>query len=161
MLSEPTRALRMGYDFARGVANAEEPVLLAVSPSIGDLTQAPPGHHTIKIIGTQPYHLKEGPAHWDNIKHEVAEANLNWLRRFSPNLSDDKILARGRKPARPGTAQSAQLAGLLPRRRPERGAGWRLAAGCRLGAASHADPGPLPDRLDHASRRLDLGRAGA
>ena len=30
MLSEPTRALRMGYDFARGAANVEEPVLLAV-----------------------------------------------------------------------------------------------------------------------------------
>ena len=38
MLSEPTRALRMGYDFARGVANVEEPVLLAVSPTIGDPT---------------------------------------------------------------------------------------------------------------------------
>ena len=94
MLSEPTRALRMGYDFARGAANVEEPVLLAVSPSIGDPTQAPPGHHTIKIIGMQPYDLKEGPPHWDNIKDQVAEANLNWLRRFSPNLTDDKILAR-------------------------------------------------------------------
>jgi phytoene dehydrogenase-like protein len=94
MLSTPTRALRMGYDFARGVANIEEPVLLAVSPTIGDPTQAPPGHHTIKIIGMQPYDLKEGPQHWDNIKHNVAEANLNWLRKFSPNLTDDKILAR-------------------------------------------------------------------
>ena len=94
MLSEPTRALRMGYDFARGVANVEEPVLLAVSPSIGDPTQAPPGKHTIKIIGMQPYDLKEGPQHWDTIKHQVAEANLNWLRQFSPNLTDDKILAR-------------------------------------------------------------------
>jgi phytoene dehydrogenase-like protein len=84
----------MGYDFARGAVNVEEPVLLAVSPTIGDPTQAPPGHHTIKIIGMQPYDLKEGPQHWDSIKHEVAEANLNWLRRFSPNLTDNKILAR-------------------------------------------------------------------
>jgi phytoene dehydrogenase-like protein len=94
MLSTPTRALRMAYDFARGVANVEEPVLLAVSPSIGDPSQAPPSHHTLKIIGMQPYELKEGPAHWDNIKDEVAQANLDWLRRFSPNLTDDKILAR-------------------------------------------------------------------
>ena len=42
----------------------------------------------------QPYDLKEGPQHWDNIKHQVADANLNWLRKFSPNLTDDKILAR-------------------------------------------------------------------
>ena len=41
-------------------------------PSIGDPSQAPPGHHTIKIIGMQPYDLKEGPQHWDNIKHQVA-----------------------------------------------------------------------------------------
>ena len=95
MLSEPTRALRMGYDFARGVANVEEPVLLAVSAHRSAIRrQAPPGKHTIKIIGMQPYDLKEGPQHWDTIKHEVAEANLNWLRRFSPNLTDDKILAR-------------------------------------------------------------------
>ena len=62
--------------------------------SVLDPTQAPPGHHTIKIIGMQPYDLKEGPQHWDAIKHQVAEANLNWLRKFSPNLTDDKILAR-------------------------------------------------------------------
>ena len=41
----------------------------------------------------QPYELAKGPAHWDTIKHDVAQANLNWLRRFSPNLTDDKILA--------------------------------------------------------------------
>lgn len=94
MLSTPTRALRMGYDFACGIANVEEPVLLAVSPTVGDPSQAPPGMHTLKIIGMQPYELKEGPAHWDAIKDRVADANLNWLRRFSPNLTDDKILAR-------------------------------------------------------------------
>ena len=49
-----------------------------------DPSQAPPGHHTIKIIGMQPYDLKEGPQHWDDIKHDVAQANLNWLRKFSP-----------------------------------------------------------------------------
>ena len=161
MLSEPTRALRMGYDFARGVANVEEPVLLAVSPTIGDPSQAPPGHHTIKIIGMQPYDLKEGPQHWDNIKDEVAEANLNWLRKFSPNLTDDKILARvvespldleRRNPHNwhgscHGGAQNAAQAAAL-------------AAGGRLGAAPHADRGALPDRFDHASRRLDFGRAG-
>ena len=50
--------------------------------------------HTIKVIGLQPYDLKEGPKHWDAIKEEVAEANLKYLRRFAPNLTDDKILAK-------------------------------------------------------------------
>ena len=162
MLSEPTRALRMGYDFARGAANVEEPVLLAVSPTIGDPSQAPPGKHTIKIIGMQPYDLKEGPQHWDNIKHQVADANLNWLRKFSPNLTDDKILARVvESPLDLERRESAQLARLLPRRRAERRAGGGLAAGAGLGATSHADRGPLSDRFHHASRRLDLRRAGA
>ena len=160
MLSTPTRALRMGYDFARGVANVEEPVLLAVSPSIGDPSQAPPGQHTLKIIGMQPYELKEGPPHWDNIKDEVAQANLDWLRRFSPNLTDDKILARviespldlerrnphnWRGSCHGGAQNAAQAAALRP------------AAG--LGAASHADPRPLPDRLDHPPGRLDFRRS--
>ena len=90
----PTRALRMGYDFARGAVNIEEPVLLAVCPTIGDPGRAPPGKHTIKIIGLQPYDLKEGPQHWDDIKDQVSQANLDYLRRFAPNLTDDKILAR-------------------------------------------------------------------
>jgi phytoene dehydrogenase-like protein len=94
MLSTPTRALRMGYDFACGVANTEEPVLLAVCPTIADASQAPPGQHTLKVLGMQPYDLKEGPAHWDTIKERVSEANLNWLRRFATNLTNDKILAR-------------------------------------------------------------------
>jgi len=94
MLSTPTRALRMGYDFACGVANTEEPVLLAVCPTIADASQAPPGRHTLKVLGMQPYDLKEGPTHWDTIKERVSEANLNWLRRFATNLTNDKILAR-------------------------------------------------------------------
>jgi phytoene dehydrogenase-like protein len=50
--------------------------------------------HTVKVVGYQPYHLKDGPQHWDAIKQQVSDANLNYLRRFSPNLTEDKILAR-------------------------------------------------------------------
>jgi phytoene dehydrogenase-like protein len=64
-----------------------------VQPTIADPSQAPVGRHILKVIGTQPYDLEEGPAHWDKIKHQVADANLGFLRRFAPNLTDDKILA--------------------------------------------------------------------
>jgi phytoene dehydrogenase-like protein len=94
ILAEPTRSLRMGYDFARGAVNVEDPPLLAVCPTVVDPTRAPNGRHTLKIIGFQPYDLAEGPAHWDAIKDEVSAAHLDYLRRFAPNLSDDKILAR-------------------------------------------------------------------
>src|SRR5204863_100595 len=44
--------------------------------------------------GFQPYDLKEGPKHWDEIKEQVSQANLAALRKFATNLTDDKILAR-------------------------------------------------------------------
>jgi phytoene dehydrogenase-like protein len=84
----------MGYDYARGAVNVEDPVLLAVCPTLADPGRAPPGKHTIKIIGFQPYDLKQGPAHWDDIKEQVSDANLAYLRRYATNLTDDKILAR-------------------------------------------------------------------
>jgi phytoene dehydrogenase-like protein len=94
ILSTPTRALRMGYDYARGAVNIEDPVLLAVCPTLADPGRAPPGKHTVKVIGFQPYDLAEGAAHWDEIKEQVSAANLSALRRFATNLTDDKILAR-------------------------------------------------------------------
>ena len=52
----------MGYDYARGAVNIEDPVLLAVCPTMADPGRAPPGKHTVKIIGFQPYDLPEGAA---------------------------------------------------------------------------------------------------
>ena len=141
MLSEPTRALRMGYDFARGAVNVEEPVLLAVSPTIGDPTQAPPGHHTIKIIGMQPYDLKEGPAALGQHqgRGRRSQSELAAALFAQPHRRQDPR-PRGRKPARSGAAQPAQLARQLSRRRAERGAGRRAAAGA--GWAQHRMPIP-------------------
>src|SRR5260370_34304435 len=94
ILSTPTRALRMGYDYARGAVNIEDPVLLAVCPTLADPGRAPPGKHTLKIIGFQPYDLAEGAAHWDEIKEQASQANLDALRKFATTLTDAKILAR-------------------------------------------------------------------
>ncbi len=93
-MATPERGLRVTYDFARGAVNVEDPPLLVVCSSVADPSRAPAGMHTIKVIGNQPYELKEGPQHWDDIKDQVADTNLNYLRRFAPNLTDDKILAR-------------------------------------------------------------------
>jgi len=93
-MPSPDRALRFGYDYARGAVNVEDPPLHVICCSIADPTRAPQGMHTIKVVGYQPYDLKEGPQHWDAIKEEVADASLRYLQRFSPNLTTDKILAR-------------------------------------------------------------------
>jgi len=94
LLINPERALRFGYDDARGIPNLEDPPLQIICCSAADPTRAPAGMHTMKVVGWQPYELKEGPQHWDKIKDEVSAANLNFLRRYAPNLTDDKILAR-------------------------------------------------------------------
>ena len=92
------------------------------------------------LIGTQPYHLKEGPAHWDNIKEEVAQANLNWLRRFSPNLTDDQILAR---------VVESPLD--LERRNPHN---WQ--GSCHGGAQNAAQAGALRPAAGWAQHRMPI-----
>jgi phytoene dehydrogenase-like protein len=94
VIANADRALRFGLDDTSGVVNLDRPPLQVICCSVPDPSRTPPGMHTVKIIGFQPYTLKKGPQHWDEIKHQVDEANLNYLRRFSPNLTDDRILAR-------------------------------------------------------------------
>jgi len=79
---------------ARGVPFLEDMPLQIVSPSVADPTRAPSGYHTVKIEGTMPYALKEGPQHWDVVKDEVAATVFQRLTRAAPNLTPDKILAK-------------------------------------------------------------------
>ena len=94
ILASPERALRFGYDDARGVVNLEDPPMQVITCTVADPTRAPAGMHTVKVVGWQPYELKEGPEHWDQIKKEVSDAYLQSLRRYAQNLTEDKILAR-------------------------------------------------------------------
>jgi phytoene dehydrogenase-like protein len=98
---EAAIAPRLGYYLemnaleARGEVHLDDPPgLQIVSPSVADPSRAPAGHHTVKIESNLPYALKEGPKHWDNIKDEVADALLNHLRKFAPNLTPDKFLGK-------------------------------------------------------------------
>jgi phytoene dehydrogenase-like protein len=79
--------------FARGRVDTETPDMLIVCPTVADPDRAPDGHHTLKVIGFQPYELAEGPERWEELKEEVSAANLDYLRTYAPNLTDDKILA--------------------------------------------------------------------
>jgi phytoene dehydrogenase-like protein len=94
LMASPERALRFAYDYAALNVNLEEPPQHIICCSVADPTRAPEGMHTIKCVAYQPYDLKEGAQHWDKIRDEVADANLRYLQRFSPNLTSDKILAR-------------------------------------------------------------------
>jgi len=88
----PTRVLLNGYDIGVGNANFDEPPMLSECLTVADPSRAPAGMHTLKLMSCQPYSLKEGPEHWDKIKKQAADAQLKYLRRFAPNLTDDKIL---------------------------------------------------------------------
>lgn len=87
------RLLRVGNEFHRGIVATDDPVLLIVCPTAADPSRAPEGKHTLKVIGFQPYELPDGPQRWDEIEGRVSAANLAQLRRYAPNLTDDKILA--------------------------------------------------------------------
>lgn len=87
--------LEMNYLDTRGEINLDDPPgLQIVCPSVADPSRAPAGYHTLKIESNLPYGLKEGPKHWDNIKDQVADALLNHLRRFAPNLTPEKFLSK-------------------------------------------------------------------
>jgi len=87
------RQLRVSDNFNHGTVDTDHPVLLVLTPSVEDASRVPEGKHMIKVINVQPYSLREGPEHWDKIKVEVAASNLEELRKYAPNLTDDKILA--------------------------------------------------------------------
>ncbi|MEO8972397.1 MAG: NAD(P)/FAD-dependent oxidoreductase, partial [Ktedonobacteraceae bacterium] len=87
------RQMRVESDFHHGIVAKDQPILLVLTPSLGDPSRAPEGKHMIKLISLQPYSLREGPEKWDEIKEEVAANNLEQLRLYAPNLTADKILA--------------------------------------------------------------------
>lgn len=87
------RMLRLGSDFKNGIVATDDPPLLVLTPSVADPTRAPAGHHTLKVVGFHPYELPGGPQRWDDVKEDVAAANLDHLRRHASNVTDDTILA--------------------------------------------------------------------
>ncbi|HEX9854222.1 MAG TPA: NAD(P)/FAD-dependent oxidoreductase [Acidimicrobiia bacterium] len=92
----PTTAenvLRIAGQFERGEVVLEDPVLLVLCPTVVDESRAPAGKHTLKVVGVQPYELAGGPEAWDDLMPRVAAANLDHLRRYAPNLTEEKFLA--------------------------------------------------------------------
>lgn len=57
-----------------------------------DPTRAPEGKHTLYLYQYAPYHLAEGPQHWDVIKEEVADRIFDAFCDQCTNLSRDNII---------------------------------------------------------------------
>jgi phytoene dehydrogenase-like protein len=89
----PEDVIQLGRDIKDGRFPEDVRWLLAATPTIVDPSRAPEGMHTMKLLGPQTWETPEGRS-WDDIKDEVADRWLAHLRRFAPNLTDDKIVAR-------------------------------------------------------------------
>jgi phytoene dehydrogenase-like protein len=89
----PEDVLRMGRDVCEGRLIRDGAWLLFPTPTVADPTRAPPGHHTVKILGMQPYDPGNGPQQWESLRDEIAALHLSRLQQVAPNLTDDTILA--------------------------------------------------------------------
>ena len=85
---------RMLSAFRSGQLELDDPVLLAITPTVIDPTRAPAGKHTFKLISFLPYELAEGPERWDQLKHEVAARLFEQVARLTTNLSERIVLGR-------------------------------------------------------------------
>jgi phytoene dehydrogenase-like protein len=90
---------RMGRDVRDGRVVRDGAWLLFPTPTVADPTRAPVGHHTVKILGMQPYQpageavATDAPEAWRRLREEIAAVHLGHLRRAAPNMVDDSILA--------------------------------------------------------------------
>ena len=85
---------RMLAAFRAGRVDLEDPVVLALTPTVIDPSRAPAGQHTFKVISFLPYELREGPARWDAIKEDVASILFAKLAPLTANLSERIVLGR-------------------------------------------------------------------
>ena len=113
------------------------------------------------MIGISTVRSNGRPAALGRDQGAVSEANLDQLRQFATNLTDDKILARVvESPLDLERMNPHNWRGSCHGGAQNAGAVREHAAGARLGVASHADPGSLSDRVDHPSRRVDSAGPG-
>ena len=83
---------RMLSAFRAGRVELDEPVFLALTPTVIDPSRAPAAKHTFKVISFLPYELADGPERWDAIKADVSARLFERLARYSPNLSRRIVL---------------------------------------------------------------------
>ncbi|HEX8854050.1 MAG TPA: NAD(P)/FAD-dependent oxidoreductase [Thermoleophilaceae bacterium] len=89
----PEEVVKLGRDIKDGRFVEDVRWLLAATPTIVDPSRAPEGMHTMKLLSPQTWETPAGRS-WEEMKDEVAQRQLEHLRRFAPNLTDDKIVAR-------------------------------------------------------------------
>jgi phytoene dehydrogenase-like protein len=85
---------RMLAAFRSGRLDLDDPVFLAITPTVIDPTRAPAGKHTFKVISFLPYELAGGPERWDDVKSEVSARLFERLAPLTTNLSEHIVLGQ-------------------------------------------------------------------
>ncbi len=90
----PEDVIRVGRDVKDGKFVSGVTWLLVATPTLVDHSRAPHGHHTVKLLSPQSWQLPPREKDWDTLKEKHADYQIEQLRKFAPNFTDDKILAR-------------------------------------------------------------------
>jgi beta-carotene ketolase (CrtO type) len=85
---------QIAIDNTNGEFHFDDLALQICHPAIFDTSRVPAGFGLLKIEGNAPYALKEGPAHWDAVKEQIAELIVTRYMRYTVNLDKSKILAK-------------------------------------------------------------------
>ena len=94
LMEDPASIFVLNGDDAQGELHLDDYPLQITHPSVFDTGRVPPGRGLVKIEGTMPYALKQGPEHWDEIKEDVAAAIMARYMAHTANITADKILAK-------------------------------------------------------------------
>jgi phytoene dehydrogenase-like protein len=94
IMEDPASIFQVALDDAKGELHLDDVALQICHPAIFDTGRAPAGFGLLKIEGSAPYALKQGPRHWDEIKEQVAETIVSQYMRYTTNLDKSKILAK-------------------------------------------------------------------
>ena len=88
-ISPDRPTMERAYDDAKYGRYSRRPYLDVLIPSLIDPSLAPPGKHVMSIfVQYAPYHLKEGPADWDNQRDAFGDTVIRTLAEYAPNLPD-------------------------------------------------------------------------
>jgi phytoene dehydrogenase-like protein len=89
----PEDLMQLSLDIRLGRFIEGVPWLLVATPSLVDPSRAPAGMHTVKFLSAQSYTLPAGSRPWDIVKEEHARRQLDHVRKFAPNFTDEMILS--------------------------------------------------------------------